>query len=290
MILVHSRAELESVLAGKATTLVPTMGALHEGHLSLVRAAKELGNPVVVSIFVNPKQFGPSEDFTTYPRTLEDDLRLLEAEGVDVVFAPDVDEVFPAGHQPISITLGQLDAVLEGAARPGHFAGVVDVVGTLFTIVKPTAAIFGEKDLQQLAVVRRLATEQFPGIQIHAAPIVREPDGLALSSRNRFLSEAQRKAAPSISSELELVAKQLAEQLAAPQREAGDLVSTTRALLDDAQERINAHGVLSTEYLELVDPNTFEILDEPRPGAYLATVVRAGATRLLDNRAVGLKP
>lgn len=274
MIVARTRAEIRAAVTPDTATLVPTMGALHQGHLQLVRTAKNLSRPVVVSIFVNPKQFGPSEDFTLYPRTLDADIAALESEGVDVVYVPDVADVFPADHVPVALDLGPLDEVFEGAARPGHFAGVVDVVATLFTIVQPRFAVFGQKDLQQLAVVRRLVRQLFPDVTIHAEPIVREADGLALSSRNRYLTAEQRACAPTIHQTLQTIAPAL---LAA--RDA----ASTRAILQGATATINSSGELDTEYLALVDGDTFQQLDRVTPNAFIITVVRAGTTRLLDN-------
>src|SRR3712207_6432093 len=168
--------------------LVPTMGALHEGHRTLVRAARALGGSVVVSVFVNPTQFGPGEDFDRYPRTWDDDLAALTQEGTDLVFHPPVDEVYPPGSLGVTVQPGPLGDVLEGAVRPGHFAGVLTVVAKLFGLVRPDVAVFGEKDYQQLTLIRAMARELALGVEVRGVPTVREDDGMALSSRNRYLS------------------------------------------------------------------------------------------------------
>ena len=182
--------------------LVPTMGALHEGHRTLVRAARQAAGSVVVSVFVNPTQFGPGEDFERYPRTWDDDLAALAEEGADLVFHPRVEEVYPPGAVGVTVDPGPLGSVLEGAVRPGHFAGVLTVVAKLFGLVRPDLALFGEKDYQQLTLIRAMARELALGVQVVGVPTVREDDGLALSSRNRYLDEGQRAAALTISAAL----------------------------------------------------------------------------------------
>ncbi len=182
--------------------LVPTMGALHEGHLTLVRAARQRAASVVVSVFVNPTQFGPGEDFDRYPRTWDADLAALADEGVDLVFHPEVADVYPPGSVGVGVQPGPLGDVLEGAIRPGHFAGVLTVVAKLFGLVRPDLAVFGEKDYQQLTLIRAMARELALGVDVVGIPTVREDDGMALSSRNRYLDPAQRTAAASISAAL----------------------------------------------------------------------------------------
>jgi pantoate--beta-alanine ligase len=250
--------------------LVPTMGALHEGHRSLVRAAKALGGSVVVSVFVNPTQFGPGEDFDRYPRTWDADLAALAAEGVDLVFHPPVEEVYPPGSVGVSVQPGPLGDVLEGAVRPGHFAGVLTVVAKLFGMVRPDVAVFGEKDYQQLTLIRAMARELALGVEVVGVPTVREDDGMALSSRNRYLSAQQRSTAAALSAALRAGA-------AAGLQGAGAVLAAARAVLAGAPD-------LRIDYLELTDP---DLGPAPTAGpARLLVAARAGTTRLLDNTAV----
>jgi pantoate--beta-alanine ligase len=250
--------------------LVPTMGALHEGHRTLVRAARELGGSVVASVFVNPTQFAPGEDFDRYPRTWDDDLTALAEEGADLVFHPPVDEVYPPGSLGIGVQPGRLGQVLEGAVRPGHFAGVLTVVAKLFGLVRPHVAVFGEKDYQQLTLIRAMARELALGVEVIGVPTVREADGLALSSRNRYLTADQRSAAAALSAALRAGAD------AGPEGPAA-VLAAARAVLEDAPG-------LRQDYLELTDP---ELGPAPTAGpARLLVATRAGSTRLLDNTAV----
>ncbi len=247
--------------------LVPTMGALHEGHRTLVRAARARGGTVVVSVFVNPTQFGPGEDFDRYPRTWDADLAALAEEGADVVFHPGVEEVYPPGALGITVQPGPLGEVLEGAVRPGHFAGVLTVVATLFGLVRPDAAVFGEKDYQQLTLIRGMARELALGVEVVGVPTVREPDGMALSSRNRYLDPAQRSAAAAISAALR------AGQAAGPQG--------SEAVLAAARSVLAGEPGLVVDYLELTDP---DLGPAPATGpARLLLAARAGGTRLIDN-------
>jgi pantoate--beta-alanine ligase len=252
--------------------LVPTMGALHEGHRALVRAARARGGSVVVSIFVNPTQFGPGEDFDRYPRTWDDDLAALAEEGADVVFHPGVHDVYPPGSLGVTVHPGPLGDVLEGAIRPGHFAGVLTVVAKLFGLVRPDIAIFGEKDYQQLTLVRGMARELALGVEVVGVPTVREDDGMALSSRNRYLSAGQRSAAAALSAALRA-------GVAAGPRGADAVLAAARAVLAGAAE-------LRPDYLELTDP---DLGPAPSTGpARLLVAARAGSTRLIDNLAVEL--
>ncbi|MCZ2825335.1 MULTISPECIES: pantoate--beta-alanine ligase [unclassified Modestobacter] len=252
--------------------LVPTMGALHEGHRTLVRAAREHGGSVVVSVFVNPTQFGPGEDFDRYPRTWDADLAALAEEGTDLVFHPPVDEVYPPGALGVTVQAGPLGEVLEGAVRPGHFAGVLTVVAKLFGLVRPDVAVFGEKDYQQLTLIRAMARELALGVQVVGVPTVREDDGMALSSRNRFLSAEQRRAAAALSAALR------AGVQAGPQG-AGAVLAAAGAVLAEAPD-------LLQDYLELTDP---DLGPAPAAGpARLLVAARAGSTRLIDNTAVEL--
>ena len=263
--------ELVADLPGPVV-LVPTMGALHEGHRTLVRHARTLGGGVVVSVFVNPTQFGPGEDLGRYPRTWDADLAALAEEGADVVFHPDVDEVYPAGAVGVTVHPGPLGDVLEGAVRPGHFAGVLTVVAKLLGLVRPDVAVFGEKDYQQLTLVRALCRELALGVQVVGVPTVREEDGMALSSRNRFLHPDQRTAAAALSAALR------AGAAAGPQG-AGAVLGAARAVLDGAPD-------LVLDYLALTDP---DLGPGPGPGpARLLVAARAGSTRLIDNTALDL--
>lgn len=245
------------------------MGALHEGHLSLVRLAREQALATVVSIFVNPLQFGPGEDYEKYPRSYGRDLELLEREGTDVVFAPSAEELYPEGFST-SISISRVAERLEGAMRPGHFAGVATVVAKLFNAVEPAAAVFGRKDLQQCAVVRRMIEDlDFP-VRLVVAPISREPDGLARSSRNVYLSPEERKRA------------------AAFPRALFDAAGRISAGGDPARTESEVRGELESagfgvDYAELVDPASMDHLAENRPGAILVAAVRLGKVRLLDN-------
>ncbi|WP_299955953.1 pantoate--beta-alanine ligase [uncultured Modestobacter sp.] len=252
--------------------LVPTMGALHEGHRTLVRAARERGGSVVVSVFVNPTQFGPGEDFDRYPRTWDADLAALAEEGADLVFHPPVDEVYPPGPLGVTVQPGPLGDVLEGAVRPGHFAGVLTVVAKLFGLVRPDVAVFGEKDYQQLTLIRAMARELALGTEVVGVPTVREDDGMALSSRNRYLSPEQRSTAAALSRALRAGA-------AAGPDGAG-------AVLAAAREVLAAAPGLLQDYLELTDP---DLGPAPATGpARLLVAARAGSTRLIDNTAVEL--
>jgi pantoate--beta-alanine ligase len=261
------RADLPGPVA-----LVPTMGALHEGHRTLVRAAKERAASVVVSVFVNPTQFGPGEDFDRYPRTWDADLEALAEEGTDLVFHPGVDDVYPQGAAGVTVDPGPLGDVLEGAVRPGHFAGVLTVVAKLFGLVRPDLAVFGEKDYQQLTLIRAMAAELALGVEVVGVPTVREDDGMALSSRNRYLSPEQRRAAATISAALRAGA-------AAGPEGAESVLAAAAAVLD-------AEPALLQDYLELTDTDL-----GPAPAAgpgRLLVAARAGSTRLIDNTAVTL--
>ncbi|CAJ1579153.1 pantoate--beta-alanine ligase [[Mycobacterium] wendilense] len=257
---------------GRRVMLVPTMGALHDGHMSLVRAAKKVpGSVVVVSIFVNPLQFGAGEDLEAYPRTLDADLELLRAEGVDIAFTPNAAAMYPSGPRT-TVHPGPLGAELEGAARPTHFAGMLTVVFKLLQIVGPDRAFFGEKDYQQLVLIRQMADDLNLPTRIVGVPIVREDDGLAMSSRNRYLDAEQRARAGALSAAL------LAGRYAAAQGPAA-AVAAARAVLDDVPD-------IEVDYLEVRGPWL-----EPAPAqgtGRLLVAARLGTTRLLDNTAVEL--
>jgi pantoate--beta-alanine ligase len=253
--------------------LVPTMGALHEGHRSLIRLARARAELVVVSIFVNPLQFGPGEDFDRYPRPLSEDLAVCEAEGVDVVLAPAVSDLYREDRQ-VTVSAGQLGEVLEGAARPGHFNGVLTVVLKLFHIVNPQLAVFGQKDAQQLAGIQRMVLDLNLDIEVVGAPIVREPDGLAASSRNAYLSPAERVLARSLSAALEKAGTQPS-------------VPAARGAAYEILDRAADNPAFALDYATLVDPATFaEVPDDHTGHAIFVVAARVGSTRLIDNATV----
>ena len=275
--------------AGLKVAFVPTMGALHAGHLSLVEKAREYADLVVVSIFVNPLQFGAGEDFDKYPRTLEADAKVLEAAGADILFAPTVEVVYPeaaelgvaAGIDAArakaklnpALQSGEVGTAFEGAARPGHFDGMLAVVARLFELVKPDFAVFGAKDAQQLFLIRRMAATLFPDLHIIQAPIIRETSGLAMSSRNRYLDPAALKVAEQLSKALN-VGKAAAETIGAKPSMA---INAARARLDGVPEA-------KLDYLALVDPNSFENIDDSFTGRALMLIAAVvGTTRLIDN-------
>jgi pantoate--beta-alanine ligase len=252
--------------------LVPTMGFLHEGHLSLVRRARAENDVVAVSIFVNPAQFGPAEDFTTYPRDLRRDLALLEEAGVDLVFIPDREEIYPEGYATY-VTVERLTDRWEGASRPGHLRGVTTVVAKLFTLFQPHRAYFGQKDYQQLVVVRRLARDLGFPLAVVTCPIIRDPDGLALSSRNSHLSPAERQAALALSRALR--AGEMAYQ-------GGE--RSGRRLREIVEEVLAREPLAKPDYVAVAHPETLVELEEVGPlGAVLCLAVWIGATRLIDN-------
>ncbi len=262
--------------------LVPTMGALHEGHRSLLRLARGLADTVAVSIFVNPLQFGPSEDLDRYPRTFPDDLAICNEEGAGLVFAPTVDVMYPGADGPrVTVQSGDMGTIVEGACRPGHFDGVLTVVLKLFNLVLPDIAIFGEKDAQQLAMVRRMVADLNVPVRVVGGPTVREEDGLALSSRNRYLSAPERVTALSLSLALRTGAEAVSEGPA-------KVLRSARAVLDEA---IDADPPLDLDYLVLVDPETFSAVAEDHTGpAVLAVAGRAGSTHLIDNMTLYFGP
>ncbi|MDP9848217.1 pantoate--beta-alanine ligase [Streptosporangium lutulentum] len=255
-------------LSGKVDlALVPTMGALHEGHRSLIRLAREKADHVAVSIFVNPLQFGPNEDLSRYPRTFDTDLEICAAEGVSLVFSPSAETMYLPDRQ-VGVSAGRMGTIVEGASRPGHLDGVLTVVLKLFNLVQPDVAVFGQKDAQQLAMIRRMAADLDLPISIVGAPTVREADGLALSSRNRYLSPQDRRAALALS-------RALFE--GAGQRTPGEIRRVARAVLEGEPS-------LDVDYLVLVDPATFAEVGEDHVGeAILAVAAKVGSTRLIDN-------
>jgi pantoate--beta-alanine ligase len=255
--------------------LVPTMGYLHEGHLSLVRAARGENEHVVVSIFVNPTQFGPNEDFERYPRDEDRDLELLRGEGVDVVFAPSVEEMYPPGDATFVDVEGVTD-VLEGAHRPGHFRGVATVVSKLFHIIEPTRAYFGQKDAQQLLVIKMMVRDQRMPVEIVGCPTVREQYGLAMSSRNAYLSPVQREAAPVLRQALER-----AKDLFADGERDGERL---RAAM---REMIDGEPLATADYVSVADTETLAELERVEADALASLAVRIGKTRLIDNVTLG---
>ena len=260
---------------GRRIAVVPTMGALHDGHLALVRAARARADVVILTIFVNPTQFGPNEDLAKYPRDEAGDLVKARGAGIDLAFCPDAAAMYRPGSQSF-VEVRELQKPLCGASRPGHFAGVATVVAKLFHIAQPHVAVFGEKDYQQLAIIRRMVRDLDFAIEIASVPIVREPDGLALSSRNAYLSPEQRRAALSLSAGLAAAER----AFAGGERRAGALITAARAPIEaEAETRI--------DYVELRDAEELSpVAQVDRPGV-LAMAVFVGTTRLIDNRVIG---
>jgi pantoate--beta-alanine ligase len=276
MLIVRNIADARAALAKlraerRCIGLVPTMGALHEGHLSLVRAAKAHCNAVVTTIFVNPTQFAPGEDFAKYPRTFEADCALLEKEGVDVLFAPEAAEMYPAGASTV-VEVAGLSNRLDGQSRPGHFIGVATVVAKLFNIVQPNHAFFGQKDAAQVAVLRRMVRDLHFNLELVVCPTVREADGLAMSSRNRYLSPEQRQQALVLSRALRRVEAEIGAGLV----DAPALIDAGLAVLADEPE-------IRVDYFSVVDPNTLEDVVDVTAGALVAVAAVVGPARLIDN-------
>lgn len=256
---------------GKKIAFVPTMGYLHQGHLSLMKKGKEAGDVLVVSIFVNPTQFGKGEDFERYPRDIDKDKKLCEGEGVDILFTPSATEIYPEGYQTY-LDVENVTRNLCGASRPGHFRGVATVVTKLFNIVRPDIAIFGEKDFQQLVTIKRLVKDLNLDVDVMGMPIVREPDGLAMSSRNSYLSKEERRAALSIYRALQS-AKELFDE---GERSAG-------VILNEAKRVVEIEPMIVLDYLKIVDTESMEDLEIVKDEALLAMAVKVGKTRLIDN-------
>jgi pantoate--beta-alanine ligase len=257
--------------SGKRLGLVPTMGALHEGHLSLVRDAREKSDVVAVSIFVNPTQFGPNEDFAKYPRNLESDSKMLDREHVDVIFAPSVDDMYPAGAITWVMVEGMSDR-LCGKSRPGHFRGVTTVVSKLFHIIEPDTAFFGQKDAAQVAIIRRMVRDLNMRVEIMVGAIVREPDGLALSSRNAYLNPEERKSALVLHRSL---------QRAHTLFEGGERNSTE--LIAAGKQEFGTEPKARLDYLEVVDPDSLEPVTTISKCTLIAVAAYVGNTRLIDN-------
>ncbi|SED84433.1 pantoate--beta-alanine ligase [Streptomyces sp. 3213] len=319
--LLRTADELHARARAGRRVVVMTMGALHEGHATLVRTAREHAGPdgeVVVTVFVNPLQFGKGEDLDRYPRTLDADLKIAEQAGADVVFAPSVDEVYPGGEPQVRISAGPMGERLEGAVRPGHFDGMLTVVAKLLHLTRPDTALFGQKDAQQLALIRRMVRDLNFGTDIVGVPTVREADGLALSSRNRYLSPQERRTALALSQALFAGRDRHAAQeaLRARAREVPATHARAEALsaIGESRAAADAHAVakavpgpggpasiraaarlvlddaarldppLALDYLALVDPSDFTDVDEDFTGeAVLAVAARVGTTRLIDN-------
>lgn len=274
---VHRVSELQSELAEwrarrESIALVPTMGNLHAGHLSLVRKARELGECVVVSVFVNPLQFGPNEDFERYPRTLDADRQLLTEAGADLLFAPSVQDVYPGGYPPATTVKvgGTVTGILDGHFRPGHFEGVTTVVNILFNLVRPDVAVFGEKDWQQLQVIRRMVADLGMPLRIVGAETLRDPDGLALSSRNQYLDARERELAPRLQAALRAIAAAI---------EAGR--RDFEALCAEQWAQLEAAG-FKPQYLEVRAPDLAPAAAQARSLVLLAAAY-LGKTRLIDN-------
>lgn len=318
--LLHTAPELRDLPHDGQRAVIMTMGALHEGHATLIRRARELAGPagqVVVTVFVNPLQFGAGEDLDRYPRTLEADLKVAEQAGADVVFAPSADEVYPGGEPQVRISAGAMGERLEGAARPGHFDGMLTVVAKMLHLTRPDLALYGEKDAQQLALIRRMVRDlNFP-VEIVGVPTVRESDGLALSSRNRFLSADERRTALALSTALFAGRDRLAAQQALHARAQEEPASRARAdgltALGEARAAADAHAMaqaalgcpaavrsaartvlddatrfrppLTLDYVALVDPGDFTEVPDDFTGdaVVLAVAARVGTTRLIDN-------
>jgi pantoate--beta-alanine ligase len=278
---VVARAELRAAVAearaaGRRIGFVPTMGYLHDGHLQLIDVARRSSDFIVLSVFVNPLQFGPAEDYARYPRDLERDAQLAEERGADLLYAPATSEMYPAGDPAVSVVAPALSQRLDGAYRPGHFQGVLTVVAKLLHQVQPDVAVFGQKDFQQLVLVRRMVRDLDFHTTIDAAPIVRDPDGLALSSRNVYLSSEERQDALLLNRALAAAAARFQDGETA----ADPLIATAREVL----ERGARVGV---QYIELVDPGTLESVQRATNESVLMIAAFVGVTRLIDNRILG---
>ena len=272
---VESISALREKLAGRSVALVPTLGALHEGHLALVDRARQLADTVVVSIFVNPLQFGPDEDFDKYPRDLSADLEALSQHGVAYVFAPTVTEMYPDGDTEITVTGGEVATLFEGRSRPGHFDGVLTVVAKLLGIARPDHVIFGQKDAQQVFLVQRMVADLNFAARVEVVETVRADDGLALSSRNRYLNPDERRAATALSRALEAAASAADRGI--------------DAVLAAAQSVFMDERLVKLEYLKVVNPRTFLPVDDGYRGpARVLIAARVGSARLIDNDALYL--
>lgn len=262
----------EAKASGKRVGFVPTMGFLHEGHLSLARQAKDRTDTVIMSIFVNPAQFGEGEDLETYPRDLERDVSLAEGEGVDAIFAPDVEEMYPPGSATFVEVRGPVTEGLCGRSRPGHFRGVTTIVAKLFNAAEPDEAFFGQKDAQQLAVIKRMVKDLDIPVDIIACPIVREEDGLAMSSRNTYLSPRERRQALALPESLEKAKELIASGETSP-----------GAIKKEMEKILKSGPDMKVDYVEIVDADSLEPLGDVQKNTLIAVAAFAGRTRLIDN-------
>lgn len=262
-------------LSGQTIALIPTMGFFHDGHLELMRVGKRRSDKVIISIFVNPTQFGPTEDFDEYPRDMEGDLSKAQEVGVDLVFVPSVEEIYPDGFQT-HITVEKVTKYLCGLSRPGHFDGVATVVAKLFNITKPRLAIFGQKDFQQLTMIRRMVKDLNMDIEIVGVPTVRESDGLAMSSRNQYLSPEKRRSALSLKKSLELAHDMF-------DKGEKDAIKIKSAI----EKLILSFSYTEIDYVTICDPITMEDIDNLEEQILIALAVRVGKTRLIDNALIG---
>ena len=258
-------------LSGKKIGLFPTLGFLHEGHLELIRQGRKRADILVMSLFVNPTQFGPNEDFDKYPRDIEGDIKKAQGEGADVVFLPSPKEMYPEGFQS-SVNVEKVTGFLCGKSRPGHFEGVATVVAKLFNIVKPHFALFGQKDFQQLAVIKRMVKDLNFDIEIIQVPTVREPDGLAMSSRNKYLNPEERKSALCLKKAMDMAVNM-----------AGKGESRSEKIIASLEQLILSFPFTSIDYINICDPETLEDVDILKDKSLLALAVRVGGTRLIDN-------
>jgi len=266
------RTYIERIEKGKIIGFVPTMGGFHEGHLSLIRKGREDSDVLVVSIFVNPTQFGPKEDFEGYPRDLEQDIKLAEAEGADVIFVPSVKEIYPDGYSTFVEVEGYLTSTLEGDSRPGHFRGVTTILTKLFNLVSPDRSYFGEKDYQQHLVVKKLVRELNLNMEIVTLPTMREEDGLALSSRNSYLTPVERKAATILYRSL-LRAKENTLQG----------IRDAKAIISDIKDLIRGEPLTQIDYVAIVDPATLKTIEKIEKEVVVLLAVKIGGARLIDN-------
>ena len=274
-VVIESVADLRRQLEGRTVALVPTMGALHDGHLALVARAKELADTVVVSIFVNPLQFAAGEDLDRYPRTLDEDVAKLSALGVDFVFAPTVDELYPTWPIETTIKAGQVGSLYEGRSRAGHFDGVLTIVGKLINVVGPDFVVFGQKDAQQVFLVKRMVADLNMPVVVDVIETVREDDGLALSSRNRFLDSKERRASRALSIALEAAVSSADRGI--------------DAVLAAAQSALMGEALVQLDYLKVVEPTTFlPVNDDYRGPAVVLVAATVGTTRLIDNEPIRL--
>jgi pantoate--beta-alanine ligase len=266
-----SRISDELRSSGKTIVLVPTMGYFHEGHLSLMREGRRRGDVLVVSLFVNPTQFGEGEDYGIYPRDFSRDKALVEGIGVDILFVPTVEQMYPEGYQTF-VETERITKPMEGQFRPSHFRGVTTVVAKLFNIVKPHIAIFGEKDFQQLAVIRRMVEDLNMGVEIIGMPIVRERDGLAMSSRNQYLTSDQREAALSLNRSLQ----EASQLFRSGERNAGRIIDAVERVIEPERD-------VTIEYVEIRDAKTLEEIEMIEGQAVIALAIKVGKVRLIDN-------